>query len=157
MERAPPFDGVTVHAEPEDEGCLAALRLAALAVTHLLQERFPSDDLLVLDDWHEHDGWVTQSTPLTWAELREQLGSFPSFLSFRCGDEYVAKAIYPRARQFCLRVYVDELATERGGFGSLDVTVPAALADEIARAFESCGLPPEVEDAKAFFDRGYAG
>lgn len=153
----PPFDGVAVFNASGDEIPLHPLRLLTAAVIRVLEEHFPRASLSILDDWHEHDGFVCPGKSITWARIREHLGSGQEFLFFATGDHQVSKAIYPRSMEFCVRVFIDEDAKPEEGTGWIDATVPASLAGRISELFTAAGIPPGSEPAKAYFDRRFGG
>ena len=71
QDAAAPFDGDTVGFDAEELTSLAALRQVLLAVVPALQKLWPNTKLLMLDDWHEHDGYVSNEQPVTWQELSQ--------------------------------------------------------------------------------------
>jgi len=152
LEATAPFDGVTVSDAAEDEAPISTLRDCVIAVTGLLQARFPDSTLHVLDDWHDHDGFVDVSTTVTWADLRSHLTTLEAFLFFRTGESWVSKGVYPRDRQFYLRVTLDADSADDAVAGTLDVTVPRSLVGVIEEAFRKAGMTPRAEPAKKFFD-----
>jgi hypothetical protein len=151
-----PFDGITLH-DVGGEIPLAKLREAAARVLDLLEARYAEAGLLILDDWHEHDGFVNAGTKTSWHALRDRLSDDDAFLYFKTGDPHVAKAVYPDGMQFLLRVCIEEDSGSDSGTGSMDVTVPAGLRDVIAAALTQSGLAPSAMNAKAFFDERYGG
>lgn len=152
-----PFDGATIFDASEGEISLIKLRQSTLAVINILEAQFPQAALLVLDDWHEHDGFISSSKESTWPEIRTRLINDEAFLYFKTDDFQVAKAVYPKGMQFYLRIYIDEESSSSEGVGEIDVTVPLQLATAIAEAFRNSGLTPKTESAKTYFDARLGG
>ena len=159
-EGAPPFDGQTVSFDTEDLTPLTPLRHALLAVTPLLQERWPDAGLFTLDDWHDHDGYVTVGKPASWAKLTAALASDDLFLTLSRGDYLVRMAFFPPTYVFYLRIYVPDASDNdyperRGNF---DVTCAPELAAELAEcATNASDLAMTIQGARSFFDLRYSG
>ena len=157
---AAPFDGLTVAFASEELMPLPLLRQALLAVIPALQRHWPTDNLFVLDDWHEHDGYVSMARPTTWSELLQRCGTNAKTMAFTHGDWEVRRAVFSEDYGFYLRVYVpaeddNDYPERRGRF---DVTCAPELAGELAGlAASAIGLPVTEFEAKAFFDRRYGG
>lgn len=148
-----PFNGQTVALVSEDLTPLPALRLALLAIVSRLQEHWPEAALFALDDWHEHDGFVSRAEPTSWHNLSYALASDEALLTLSTGETYVRRAFFPDTYDFYLRVYVpadyDNGYPERRG--NFDVTCAPALAAELAeRAASVGGLSVARHDAKAW-------
>ena len=151
-----PFDGVTLH-DGEGEIPLGKLREAVARVLDLLETRYAAAGLVILDDWHEHDGFICAGSNISWTELRNHLSSKDAFLKFKTGDFQVARGVYPKEMQFLLRIYIEEDSGPDVGAGDMDVTVPVELGDTMAEALTRSGLTPKAVNAKAFFDERFGG
>ncbi len=152
-----PFDGVTIWNDTDCGPALSKLRALAIEIVGILEGGFPEPSLFVLDDWHEHDGFINASTATTWIDVRKRLSSDDEFLYFSTGDDLVSKALYPKSKQFYLRIYLDQEDPAEEQTSEIDVTVPLPLASAILEAFTSNGLSPKSESAKSFFGRRYGG
>lgn len=155
-----PFNGLTVTFASEELTPLPALRQALLVVVPALQRHWPKANLFMLDDWHEHDGYVNIARPATWAELLQRVGTDAETMAFAHGDWGVRLAFFPEDYGFYLRVYIptddDNDYPERRG--SFDVTSATELASEIADlAASASGLLVAKFEAKAFFDLSFGG
>lgn len=157
---SPPFDGQTVMFASEELTPLPALRQALLVIVPALQQRWSEAKLFMLDDWHEHDGYVSIARPTTWRELLERLGTNEETMAFTHGDWDVRLAFFPEDYGFYLRVYIpteddNDYPEQRGSF---DVTCAVELASEIAGlAASASGLSVAESKAKAFFDLYFSG
>ena len=157
---SPPFDGQTVAFASEELTPLPALRQALLVIIAVLQQRWPEASLFVLDDWHEHDGFVNAARPTAWPELLQRAGTDEKTMTFTQGEWDVRLAFFPDDYGFYLRVYVpahydNDYPQRRGSF---DVTCAPELAATLSEiAASASGLPVTQFEAKAFFDRCYGG
>ena len=157
---APPFDGQTVSSDTKDLTPLTPLRQALLAIVSVLQERWPDAGLSTLDDWHDHDGYVSGGKPTSWANLTAALASDALALALSRRDYLVRMAFFPPTYAFYLRIYVPDASDNdyperRGNF---DVTCAPELAAELEEcAASASGLAMTLQDAKSFFDLRYSG
>ena len=67
----PPFDGSCLRLT--DHVPLPTLRSLLRTIVDALQQRMKHRSLLRFDDWHEHDGYVTEALPVDWAALDQVL------------------------------------------------------------------------------------
>ena len=139
-----PFNGRTVAFASDDLTPLPGLRLALLALVPRLQQHCPDAALFMLDDWHEHDGFISEAEPTSWQHLSDALVSDNALLALSTGESYVRRAFFPASYDFYLRVYIpadyDNGYPERRG--DFDVTCVADLAAERAGlAASASGLP----------------
>ena len=153
-----PFDGRCLRcSEPID---VARLRQIMQIVVDVLCARITGPNLLKFDDWHEHDGYITQAISTTWAELEDILRTDQRLHSSRHGDSYVCWAYYPADFSFLLRYDIvdrdedPELIEPVGDFDlSADATTVAEALSKLGE-YHDC---IEVVETKAYFDRVYAG
>ena len=155
-----PFSGQTLAFAAEDMMPLPTLRLALLAVVPRLQQLWPQAALCMLDDWHEHDGFVNEAKPASWQDLSVALVSDKALLTLSQGDWDVRRAFFPQTYDFYLRVYIladydNDYPEQRGDF---DVTCASEPAAELAGlAASASGLPVVEYSVKSFFDHRYGG
>ncbi len=155
-----PFSGQTITIDSEDLTPLTPLRHALLAVVSRLQQRWSDAALLSLDDWHEHDGFITVAKPISWVYLLSTLASDETLLALSHGDWAVRMSFFPKTYDFYLRVYVpadydSDYPERRGDF---DITCASELAAELAdNAALASGLSFANRGAKNFFDPRYSG
>ena len=153
-----PFDGdclVTDDAVTVEE----LLEFLAVIVPELERE-CAGQALYSFDDWHQHDGYVTERRVINWGELAAVARSADVLIASRQGDTYVRRSFYPEDLSFLLRYDVpDKDCGDRSGFfGAFDLS---AKTERIARTktLVPAGLQSRlrVETSKAYFDRTYAG
>ncbi|MBB5351826.1 hypothetical protein HNR46_002065 [Haloferula luteola] len=72
------------------------------AIRHI-ELYYPSAELRQFDDWHEHDGMVFDSSPVSLEDLREQTSSAEAFIKNHSDDYAVYRAVYPASLDFLLR------------------------------------------------------
>ena len=155
-----PFDGQTMAFRSEDLTPLPALRLALLAVVSRLRQSWPDAVLCTLDDWHEHDGFVSRAKLTSWQGFCSALASEEALLTLSTGESHVRRAFFPQTYDFYLRAYVpadydSDYPERRGDF---DLTCARRLAAELADlAASASDLPVARHGAKDFFDRRYGG
>lgn len=101
--RGAPFDGtsITICDDPTPEDALAVLRTMA----DWLRQRYPS--ILQFDDWHEHDGFLTQPAAIGWETIAAHWHDLPSWKAASPDDDYVRMAIYPQTFEWLLRCSLD--------------------------------------------------
>jgi|SRR5688572_1086220 len=141
-----PFDGVTFRPASDDPLPLSRFRPLARAILDALKAASTGSALRVLEDWHEHDGFQTTSSAITWSEIQRRISTD----GFRTEDDLVSKAIYPSDLSFYFRLRVDDN-------GEIDVTVPLTRAAAMATVFQAAGCLFTSENSKTFFDRRYGG
>jgi hypothetical protein len=149
-----PFDGKTLH-------CIDPIRLPELRSSLETVVRclaIPGGKLHALEDWHEHDGYVTSPAIVSWQELLATLATDDSLFDARQGDAYVRRAFYPEGAVWLLRFSVEEPDEDKqfpGIWGDFDLTGPSDLCERALRALVQG--PFAVEDAKLYFDSAYGG
>lgn len=150
-----PFSGFTIAYDTQELLSLSAVCQALLAVVPSLQERWPQAELFVLNDWHEHDGYVNAEKPTSWQELFQLIEEDEAVRKFSTGEWEVRRAFFPDDYGFYLRVYVASEHDNEGAVwgGNFDLTCPSTLASELADVVTlASGLPVAKVEAKAYFD-----
>jgi hypothetical protein len=138
-----------------------------IPLVRLLSEHHPKARLFRLLDWHEHDGFIKESVPASWQELRSLLGSEDTLRRASAGDTHVRTAFFPEGREFLLRLYVPDISDNPfhahddphlAHYGVFDVTSHETLALEARNAAREAGNAIiQTMPAKTFFDRNYSG
>ena len=153
-----PFDGDCLFAN--DLISVEDLRVLLTVIIPELQRASGSQALYTVDDWHRHDGFITQRRLTDWTSLAGLSRSAEALIESDQGDDYVYRSFYPEDLSFLLRYdVVDQSEAGRPGFwGAFDVS---AGSPTIARIFSLVppALQPEfrIEASKGYFDRTYAG
>lgn len=151
-----PFDGL--HVGTDDYLPLPLLRSVLIAVGGRLQRDHPEALLLTLQDWHEHDGYVTSPRSTSWQELWSTLACDDRFYASRSSEDQVSNAFFPEDRSFYWRYHVldedEEPDYYPGRHGWFDVTCAAPLARDLVEAVRAEGVTEiRVQPAKQYFDR----
>jgi hypothetical protein len=136
------------------------LRELLLVVTSRLRMRGEGVELFSFDDWHHHDGFVTQRRVTEWTAIETACASRESLIGFRQGDTSVHRAFYPADFEFLLRFDVgdDEIGDGTGHCGSIDICADSETLDEIySLVSPEMRSKLQVTEAKPYFDRTYAG
>ena len=154
---APPFDGAT--ARPADLLPLVYLSSALRSLVEALHRRHGNATLLRLDDWHEHDGYVTSSRPITWQELVAITATPEALYEQRPGDDHVRLAVYESTGRFMLRIWIpdedDDLDMYPGRWGDFDLTASESYLQEIMAATSVGAL--SISPATRYFEKRFAG
>ena len=150
-----PFDGVTVYLE--DFVPLADLCQMLIPLIQLLSAHCPEARMFRMEDWHEHDNYISRAMPASWQELRSLLESEDALRRASGRADYVRTAFFPEGREFLLRLYVPDIDDNPhlGHYGAFDVTSHEPLALEARNAALEAGAMVQTMAAKAFFDRQY--
>ena len=154
-----PFSGMTLACT--ESLPISTVRSALNSIVQVLETLFPTTPILKFDDWHEHDGFVSQSEESSFSELADLLTSDATLYQARHGDEYVRRAYYARNGAFLLRFSIpdeneDPKLTEIAG--DFDLTSSSAIIDLVQRKLlnaETYNL--ELLGAQEFFNARYAG
>ncbi len=139
---------------------LSRLRAAAEAVVKLLASETLAPALRTLDDWHEHDGYVSTCSVVDWTELERLVSTETSMTASRQGDAYVRRAFYPNDATWLFRFYLlDQDEDERypGNWGTLDLSGPDQLCERAMNVITAGGTDVAIGRAKQYFDHAYAG
>jgi hypothetical protein len=160
-----PFDGVTVFLK--ELLWLPALRPALVAVVDQLQALSPNGALLRNDDWHDHDGYVSEASVFSWEELRTYLASEEALKDANRGDFAVRLGVFPQGREWYLRILIttDSFGVgcpeglpacpteELPPFGTLDLTGSESLTAAVDQQLRRREFHPARMPAKEFFDK----
>jgi hypothetical protein len=116
--------------------------------------------LNTFDDWHQHDGYVTDRQETEWSSLESLVRDNDVLIASRQGDDYVHLSFYPEDLSFLLRF--DVLDKDCGEGSDLSGTFDlSANPPKIARILSLLPLTLRtglrVELSKGYFDRTYAG
>ncbi|MEO7717396.1 MAG: hypothetical protein ABIY70_14445 [Capsulimonas sp.] len=158
----PPFDGVMLHVTADDLLPISALRPIFSKVVEFLHSIFREEELYRFKDWLQHDGYVSGTSPATWAELLALQVSDEAFMGACEWDTHVRRAYYSESRQFLLRVYISDEPDicisangepEKVFVGELDVTGNMDLIAFLHKHLNDESF--KVSDAKSYFDRVY--
>ena len=170
---AAPFDQQVLH--PDDWLPIDELRSSLATVMNVLRGQYPSAKLFGLDDWHEHDGYISPSRSSSYAEIESAFSTEKALYDARHGNYRVFRAFYSETGDFLFRFCVnDEDDDEQypGIWGSFDVSGSVALLESIRARLTPypnsekkrlpVGMVPQetkivIEDAAAWFDRTWAG
>jgi len=160
----PPFDGVTIHTP--DFVPVSELRLLLLPVLDVLTARFGDSLLLRNADWHEHDGYVSSSSPISWSEIHSLLASDKALLAACESDTYVRLAVFPEDREFLLRIYVPDVTDNSlhehddpnlVRYGMVDLSGDGSFVASVAASLSNSATAlVAFEPSKLFFDRRQA-
>jgi hypothetical protein len=148
-----PFAGSTLHLS--DLIPLSELQTLLANVVAYLKAEIPEATLLRHADWHEHDGYLTASSPTTWEDVVNLASSEESLYNQRPGDDFVQIGIYEANRAFYLRISVIEEDNDPeqfpGRLGSFDVSASEPLLSKLKNALHCESLV--VSEARPYFQQ----
>jgi hypothetical protein len=136
------------------------LQALLAAILPELERNYGTQTLYVFDDWHQHDGYVTERRVAEWGSLATRARRTDSLLASRQGDSYVYRSLYPADLSFLLRYDVsDEDCGDGSGFsGALDLSSnPERITEALAVVPPDLRSRLRVEPSKGYFDRTYSG
>lgn len=146
-----PFDGeiITSSADSSMETLLKVMRYFIEIVID------PSDRLLVYDDWHEHDGFITDSKVIALEDLKGKVKNSESLKVSVHGDYEVRTAVYPDNYKWLMRWCID---TEDDAYCDFEFCCSKEANQDGLELMYS--INPEGlnrEKAKNYFERTYGG
>lgn len=153
-----PFDEAILR--HEDLLPLSRLRADAEAVVKLLASQTLIHSLRTLDDWHEHDGYITTYSVVDWAELERVVSTEASMFASRQGEDHVRRAFYPEDATWLFRFYLldqDEDELHPGIWGTLDLSGSGELCERALNTITTGRTDVTLGRAKQYFDHAYAG
>jgi hypothetical protein len=158
-EGRPPFDEAVLRLD--DLLPVHELRAALRNVVDDLKRTLGEPVLIGVEDWHEHDGYITSGRATTWSEIDRALESDELLYDARHTDAYVHRAFYVAGGRFLLRFDLlekDEDELYPGLWGTFDLSASQLMVEEILKGLpDQVRLKVVVEGAKQYFDRNYAG
>jgi hypothetical protein len=100
----PPFDGTCIHSIRDLS--LTELRELLVATASILSKSFP--DIHSSHDWHEHDGFLSDSKPDSWIAVSSACSTDRTLFDSRGDDMKVRIALFPPTFDWLLRYNIDE-------------------------------------------------
>jgi hypothetical protein len=162
-----PFNQMVLY--PQNWLSLAQLSLAIRVIVDQINQFMPNMQLLYFLDWHNHDAWITGTTPATWETILQYSTYLltPNAIEGCQGDDdLVYQAYYPENFSFLLRADTDWHVSDSifpwkrklDAYGTFDFTASPDLISPLHIKLESqTRLKFTIEPAKPYFDRRYAG
>jgi hypothetical protein len=155
--RLSPFNGTTISIvdDPTPDDVLLTLRTMA----DWLRQRYPT--ILQFDDWHEHDGFLTEPKAIDWVSVDCYFRDLQSWKSVSPDDDYVRMAIFPPSFDWLIRCGLasTDIESVDESWPYLDFTVAAnSNVSELIRIIED-DLPgyTSIDFAARHFNACYAG
>jgi hypothetical protein len=153
-----PFNGDCLRTD--DQISVADLGALLTAIIPALQKDYASQGLYTFDDWHQHDGYVSDRRATEWSSLTAAAESQDALIASRQGDSYVHRSFYPEDFSFLLRYDVpDKECGDKTGFsGTFDLSANSALIAKVLPLVpEKLRQRFQVEPSKQYFDKAYSG
>jgi hypothetical protein len=136
------------------------LRALLAAILPEIERDYTAQTLYTFDDWHQHDGYVTERRVTEWSSLATLTQCADTLIASRQGDTYVHRSFYPEDLSFLLRYDVpdDDCGDGTGFSGAFDLSAnPARITQTLSLAPSDLRSRLRVEPCKGYFDRTYAG
>ena len=137
------------------------LHSAVAAVVGLLRVTFPEAVLHTSEDWHEHDGFISEPQPVGWDSLELAVSSEAAFKHWSPTDTYVRRAWLADGSFYLRWYFYDEgeslsVATPPTG-GDLDLTAQRHVIEDVLDLLQERRIEAAVEPAWDFFSRRWSG
>jgi len=155
-----PFDGRTLVTPLITIDLLLAV---ARTVVMGLRAQRPAASLRTLDDWHEHDGYVTSTEPASWDDVEAAIANKASFIEWTSDDDFVRRAWRDSDGTFYLRWfrYDESIGTPPPDYppvgGSLDLTGATAMVEALSCQLDPLDVGIQIVDPVAYFTDGWSG
>jgi hypothetical protein len=135
------------------------LRTLLAVILAELKDEYATQTLYTFDDWHQHDGYITERRATDWGSLTTLAQCAHALIASRQGDSYVHRSFYPEDLSFLLRYDVAEAYGDGAGFsGAFDLSAnPPSIARILSLVPPTLRPRLRVEPSKGYFDRTYAG
>lgn len=165
-ERESPFKGVTLTHHRYVS--VTTARNCILSMAHILRVDEQREGLYRLDDWHEHDGCLTEPLSLSWPQMVTELSSDQAIESICSDDSYVRLGYFRSQCDFYMRIHVarnGEIVAGHARYAGgshaealLDITCSHDMANAVAAIMETSGIAPICRsNAAEFFVLTYRG
>ena len=146
-----PFDGeiVTSSTDSSMETLLKVMRIFLDVVVT------PSEDIFISDDWHNHDGFITEGKKISLDDLKSKIASGKSLKASTHGDYEVRTAVYSTCKDWLLRWCID---LEDDAYCDFEFCCSKSFSNRALELMYSIN-PSELNRtlAKEYFDRAYGG
>jgi hypothetical protein len=146
-----PFDGeiITSSTDSSMDTLLKVMKCFEDMVIELTERVF------LYDDWHEHDGFITDDKTITIEELKSMIKDSKSLRSNTHGDFEVRTAVHSESNNWLMRWCID---LEDNAYCDFEFCVSNTGDKKVLELIHSIN-PEELNRAKAkdYFDRSYGG
>ncbi len=156
--RLPPFHrGALLLRELEPDSVLLVLR----AISKMLSVEFHDRAVLLVEDWHEHDGFLCDARSTSWGRILEMFSSLRALRKASSKDFAVRTGIYIASNDFYLRWLLSEdwlENPEREG-GEVDLSGDLASSKTIESVVtQLIGTSSVIrQPASTYFDQTWGG
>ena len=153
----PPFDGNAVVADLEHD--IGALRDMIAFLLDVLRHQFPA--VLAFDDWHEHDGFISEARQTSWESVANATKNPQAIYQSRHNDFAVRRGLHPPSFEWVLRYNIDDEDPSNPATAWCDLDFSCTPTSDVARLVECVNRTwpdtTEVVCAKQHFDKAYGG
>gem|GEM_PF-6111615 len=150
--RAAPFDDLTLWTAHLPT---ATLRTAIATIIGVLDGLVDNPRLQTAEDWHEHDGYLSDAEDVPWSALLAAFASDDALRDASPEDDGVRRAWRAEDGTFYLRWWYSEDETPSGG--DTDFSASREIVDVVARQLAQLGIDVEIGPAAEFFADRWGG
>ena len=130
-------------------------------ILRILEPKFGNQNLFILDDWHNHDGFVNNSKTIQWTKFDTITNSASSLYNNRFTDDYVFSSFYPESLEFLLRIDVldeDDDELYPGIWGEFNLFANDEVINEITNQLsKELSDKLKLENSVQYMAQVYAG
>jgi hypothetical protein len=149
---AAPFDDLTLWTAQLPT---ATLRTAIATIVGLLDGLVDNPRLHTSEDWHEHDGYLSDAAEVPWSALLAASASEGALRDASPEDDGVRRAWRADDGSFYLRwCHFDD---EPPSGGDTDFSASREIVDVVARQLAQLGIEVEIGPAAEFFEDRWGG
>jgi hypothetical protein len=149
---APPFADLTLWTAHLPT---ATLRTAITTIVGLLDGLVDNPRLHAAEDWHEHDGYLSDADEVPWSALLAACASDGALRAASPEDDGVRRAWRAGDGSFYLRWCLDDDEPPSGG--EADFSASREIVDVVARQLDQLGIDVEIGPAAEFFEDRWGG
>ncbi|MBQ4838545.1 MULTISPECIES: hypothetical protein [Pseudoalteromonas] len=115
----------------------------------------PSEKIFLYDDWHEHDGFITNSKILSVDVLKSKINSSEALKASTHGDYEVRTAVYSESNNWLMRWCID---LEDDAYCDFEFCISKSANCKPLELMHSINRDElNRTNAKDYFDRAYGG
>jgi len=125
-------------------------------VFNYFYENFHDTDQIIytFDCWHEHDGFITNKSEISWQELTKIFANENSLRSFSITDEEVRKTIFSKSHKWLFRWCLDE---EDHAYNDFEACFSNELTEHSSMLLKELKEGIAIQNTLEYFKSSYGG
>lgn len=146
-----PFDGKVVTSST-DSSMETILKVMQIFLEEVVT---PSEEIFIFDDWHEHDGFITESKKISVENLASKIADSDALKASTNGEYEVRTSVYSTSNDWLMRWCID---LEDNAYCDFEFCCSKSFGSRALDLMYSIN-PSELNQslAKEYFDRAYGG